>query len=581
VFTITISTQFTQAFQDTSIEVIELRTEHSKYFKENGKLIQRIYDSPIHYQSIDGNYYEIDHSLKYQSNKYYTDNHLYNAYFSSDQFLVDITYQDYTIQVVDQTQSKVSTNIKNDMGRNGILSSSSQIQYQYDDNTMKELYLNRNHLLYQKSIRSSKDLDSVKYLLNVNGLDIKPLNGEIHFVNPNGDTIYTLSVGYLVNQSDYSVQAYIPTINQVDENVYELSYVTHTTEQSIRFEQSFYLFEFSLDMNFGSSWIEDKYILEDSSTVYSGGTSTHVSYNSQTVPPPLEYLVTVGVYSIDALEIYKEIYNEFYGMEDYTSIDSIKLVLTRSSMTVNPKVHAQWIQDETVSYDSFTGLTSVNQYETLTTLTGTSSTYSIPITKGIYYQSFEDREMLIRLYPDHNWSSMNGISFHATEATNQSNRPYVEVEFGDWYIPNTNPNINCYAFAIGYHQAINPGSISGNPIQALFPIEPMTTAILDDLSDLNYNVTVITNPLIQLQSNEFIIGFRGGNYDFSSNYSDFHVVYRGYNTDWYEKPGNTASRVLISASLDPSKVYWYYIQHDYNFDKYNSETIFIKITINN
>jgi hypothetical protein len=111
---------------------------------------------------------------------------------------------------------------------------------------------------------------------------------------------------------------------------------------------------------------------------------------------------------------------------------------------------------------------------------------------------------------------------------------------GSW--SNSYDGYNCYAYAIGLTERVNPGDFSGN--NSAGEINPYTLAeyIKADLEELGYTGVYISSALHTTSGHEKAICVRTGGWYDNQNWCmthDYHVMRCDHNGSWYHKPGDT------------------------------------------
>lgn len=92
-----------EIYSDSSYELVHLRTENSKSFIINGKLVTRFYNHNVHYRVNEHEYYDIDNSLVHDNGIYRTDKSGYNVGINPDFFELIISNLDCKLVISDDT----------------------------------------------------------------------------------------------------------------------------------------------------------------------------------------------------------------------------------------------------------------------------------------------------------------------------------------------------------------------------------------------------------------------------------------------------------------------------------------------
>ena len=147
-------------------------------------------------------------------------------------------------------------------------------------------------------------------------------------------------------------------------------------------------------------------------------------------------------------------------------------------------------------------------------------------------------------------NAYNGVCDNNTYAVQRSNSILQDnVVYGNWKAEYT--TYNCYAYAIGYAEKINPGVIkwidNGN-LEADYDynwhanVGTVAEWIEYDLESLGYTVTsrTITNPNTTVSSHTNLICVRIDlDGELYYGFRDFHLMKKGLDGNWYHKPGGT------------------------------------------
>lgn len=101
---------------------------------------------------------------------------------------------------------------------------------------------------------------------------------------------------------------------------------------------------------------------------------------------------------------------------------------------------------------------------------------------------------------------------------------------------------NCYAYAIGETNRLNPGELSGNTSAGTLDAYTLATYAKADLEALGYHGVYISSALHTTSNVEKVICFRTGGWYDDDNLcmtNDYHVMCCDYDGYWYHKPGGT------------------------------------------
>jgi hypothetical protein len=149
------------------------------------------------------------------------------------------------------------------------------------------------------------------------------------------------------------------------------------------------------------------------------------------------------------------------------------------------------------------------------------------------------------------------------------------------YISETSTSINCYGYAVGMDQWVNPGDIAyyyGSPIEQGETPDVNTVAkyVLDDLSrTYRKESRIISSATASINSDEYRIALRVGN---QQGTYDYHFMKQCSDGGWCHKPSILPSEYL--GNINPSTYSWdlYYFDGSLAISNfYDSSTIYIAV----
>ena len=141
--------------------------------------------------------------------------------------------------------------------------------------------------------------------------------------------------------------------------------------------------------------------------------------------------------------------------------------------------------------------------------------------------------------------------------------------------PNKN-DPNCYAYAVGAPNNIQPGQISGRYPTDFSDVEDVAKSVEADMKKMNFTVRRIKGPNSLVYENEFKIALRvGTSFVPGKDFYDYHFMRQTDTGQWAEKHGYGGSAVLWDVGKTPDDISW--TLGEKGPDYYDSEIIYFAI----
>ena len=134
-----------------------------------------------------------------------------------------------------------------------------------------------------------------------------------------------------------------------------------------------------------------------------------------------------------------------------------------------------------------------------------------------------------------------------------SAKPYQSVSGG----PNTP---NCYAYAIGVSNALNPGDIRGVSPTKWYDVNDVASSVMADIEKMGRSVRTIESYNSPIYDNEYRIALRVGTqpymYYYGSPIYDYHFMVQTSSGQWAEKHGTRGSSLIWAQGYNPTTIPW-------------------------
>ena len=163
----------------------------------------------------------------------------------------------------------------------------------------------------------------------------------------------------------------------------------------------------------------------------------------------------------------------------------------------------------------------------------------------------------------------NYINSNATRALESSTTNILKDNwvYGLW--EERYKDYNCYAYAIGQTDQLNPGELSGNSYSGIPEVSELAHYAKEDLWALGYTDAFASSRPYTSSGHMQVLRFRRGSFYDEDNWcmtTDYHVMKNGSDGYWYHKPGRTnpLKYKYIDSSAD-----WVYEAYDGKYYKRN------------
>ena len=523
---------------------------------EKGNLRSYLYEEDVFFMNEEGEYEEIDNSLKSTLfSGYHTTQH--SDYVVklprsiNEKMSVSVSFMNSSFSITYLGISRSKGEITNSVGPKFAENTASRIHYKdiFDDTDLV-FDIRSSQLKETLVLKSHQDGFSIKYLLKLDNLELtEKEDGLFQLENEDGDCVFEIEPFYMYDQQGlYSYE-----IAVLYQKVSDSEYLFTITPSASWLKNESIKYPVEIDptvtytMNSASNFIQDKYCMVGSDYCVNNNRLNVMYDETMIIDDDYDYTLMFSVLNLNTYNIYDFVYDEHENYPGYT-IDSIKVYITRRSTSMySSSVFVQEISNTPVSYTSLNG--NSNYVVSYQTSVAVGSTISFDITGEVYKKKkAEIVSLRYRLYPKY-VPTRNNVSFYSSES---SSSPILEVTYGNWYTPEASANMNCYGFALGIDQAPNPNGI-GSPYTS-------ATAILNNvIVDLNnwgidYRVLDAFNSTIY--SNEYRIGMRVLYDPRDGNPYSYHFIRQLPNGFWAQKLPSKDSWVLCAGSVDPLDTIW-------------------------
>jgi hypothetical protein len=150
---------------------------------------------------------------------------------------------------------------------------------------------------------------------------------------------------------------------------------------------------------------------------------------------------------------------------------------------------------------------------------------------------------------------------------------------------------NCYGYALGLKDNVQPGELSGKKIKNYNKVTEVAKAVEKDVKSMGRSIRKISGPEAIINKNEYRIALRVGTepYTFEEtesggivNLYDYHFMVQTSTGRWAEKPGS-GTTILHELGETPDTLSWDYIIErgfacDYKEGYYDSKIIYYAIS---
>lgn len=166
-----------------------------------------------------------------------------------------------------------------------------------------------------------------------------------------------------------------------------------------------------------------------------------------------------------------------------------------------------------------------------------------------------------------------------TSTTNILEDNWVYGQWNDQY-----GDYNCYAYAIGQTEQLNPGELSGNSYTGIPEVATLAHYAKEDLWALGYTGAYASSVAYTSSGHRQVLRFRRGTFYDEDNLcmaSDYHVMRSGTDGYWYHKPGRTNPLKYKYPTSTAAWVYEAYDGENYVRDEaitYSGETWYVVYT---
>jgi hypothetical protein len=545
-------------------EMIELRTANSKTFKDNdgnGKMV--LYNHDIHFFE-DGKYNDIDMSLVKCKNTYQTKNSNYQVSFPETLAkgnLIEVQHQDQSIKFYYPNSLESDFSISNDLGSKGIEKAQSQLTYKnIKSNTDLVLDLSPTQLKENFVLSEYVEDFKVDYYLILNNLSMVKLeDSSFIFINHQGEIIFEFEPYFMFDSNE----VYSDDVNVSYTEIFKGFYKFQVKPNQKWLMDSDREYPVIIDpivnfkMNSTNQFMRDKYCYVGSASC-TDNSYFRVQYDDLYFVEPQNETLVFSLIELNAKNIYNEIKSK-YDETNYTSIDDIKLKLhIKENQTPTSGILVQDVSvpdiaypnQQTRNYDIMHG-SSMFSYDNIDVLSGNGSFYEFNIDNELYKYNMIEENFIIRLYPTQPLVRYS-TRFYATNYSSSTYQPSIEINLGNWFIPDTRTYVNCYAFVLGLDYARDPGYYT--PITGFYSLDTLYQTVKNDLDIMNITYNELTDFNSTLNTNEYMIGMRIGTNEI--NQRVYHFIKRENNRGWESKNGSSSSIFFSPQHVNPIHVVW-------------------------
>ncbi|MDI6452103.1 hypothetical protein [Peloplasma aerotolerans] len=541
--------------------MIELRTANSKTFQTDdgsGKMV--LYNHDVHFFE-NGKYNDIDMSLVKNKNKntYQTKNSNYQVSLPETLAkgnLIEVQHQDSSIKFYYPNSIESNFSVSNDLGSKGIEKAQSQLTYNnIKSNT--DLVLDLSPTQLKESFVLSEYVEDFKvdYYLILNNLSMVSLeDASLIFINPQGEIIFEFEPYFMFDSNEVYSDDVTVTFEEVFKGFYRFQ-VKPNQKWLMDSDREYPVIIdpiVNFKMNTTNQFMRDKYCYVGSASC-TDNSYFRVQYDDLYFVEPQTETLVFSLIELNAKDIYDNIMS-IYNNSSYTSIDDIKLKLhIKENQTPTSGILVQDISDP-LSYDSMNGISDYD-YLDIDVLSGSGSFYEFNIDNEIYKHNMLEESLTLRLYPRQPFVRYS-TRFYASNYSSSTYQPSIEINLGEWYVPDTRTYLNCYAFALGINANISPGYFSGTQDSTYTHVETIRERVENDLDYLGIDYRRLSSYDETIDANEYIIGMRTG-YNPSSWFgSDYHFIRRNFNEGWFDKFTMTPSSFFAPQRVNPVHVIW-------------------------